>query len=361
MSSVTLWAPGGAGGFEAFTSSSQPRNSNSRDLVDAEVALAPAASGELSAPFGRGDVGRIIRRSALTALLLRNNDVDNWALQVLVEAIMEHSSCNISCLDLGYNGLGPEACLTLVPLLHRPPRANNNAANDAPGGALKRAISTKAGMELRRASSAGVAPLIPNPGLPQLVGTGGANHSLLLQLVLAGNAIGDAGAEAVCKLVATGDSLLQLLDLSRCSVTERASSHLKGLLEGARQLQVLRLGWNNLSVKGGAALAAGLKYCSTLQQLLLPWSGIGDEGASAVAAALEHNSSIKLLDMSGCKVSAKTCIVLVETLSVNRELQLLVLQDNPLGASGAQRLLRAVHAGKLVSAAGQHVQKWWLQ
>jgi hypothetical protein len=41
------------------------------------------------------------------------------------------------------------------------------------------------------------------------------HHSQLLQLVLAGNAIGDAGAALVCKLVATGDSLLQLLDMSR--------------------------------------------------------------------------------------------------------------------------------------------------
>jgi hypothetical protein len=38
-------------------------------------------------------------------------------------------------------------------------------------------------------------------------------------------------------------------------------------------------------------------------------------------------------------------VVLVETLSVNQELALLVLQDNPLGALGAHKLLRAVHAG----------------
>jgi hypothetical protein len=45
------------------------------------------------------------------------------------------------------------------------------------------------------------------------------------------------------------------------------------------------------------------------------------------------------------QVSAATCVVLVETLSVNQELALLVLQDNPLGALGAHKLLRAVHAG----------------
>jgi hypothetical protein len=45
-------------------------------------------------------------------------------------------------------------------------------------------------------------------------------------------------------------------------------------------------------------------------------------------------------------VSAATCVVLVETLSVNQELALLVLQDDPLGALGAHKLLRAVHAGE---------------
>lgn len=45
------------------------------------------------------------------------------------------------------------------------------------------------------------------------------------------------------------------------------------------------------------------------------------------------------------QVTGATCTVLAETLSTNTELQLLVLQDNPLGAAGARVLLRALHAG----------------
>jgi Ran GTPase-activating protein (RanGAP) involved in mRNA processing and transport len=62
---------------------------------------------------------------------------------------------------------------------------------------------------------------------------------------------------------------------------------------------------------------------------------------------MESNSSVKLLDLSGCQVSAATCLVLVETLSSNKVLEQLVLQENPLGRAGAQRLLKAVHAGEL--------------
>ena len=45
---------------------------------------------------------------------------------------------------------------------------------------------------------------------------------------------GDAGAEVVCRVVALGDCMLQLLDLSSCGLTDRCAGCLKGLLEGAR-------------------------------------------------------------------------------------------------------------------------------
>jgi hypothetical protein len=63
-------------------------------------------------------------------------------------------------------------------------------------------------------------------------------HAMLLQLVLQGNPIGDAGAEVLCRVVASGNCLLQLLDLSNCGITERLSASLKGLLEGARWVRV---------------------------------------------------------------------------------------------------------------------------
>ncbi len=68
-------------------------------------------------------------------------------------------------------------------------------------------------------------------------------------------------------------------------------------------------------------------------------------GCAHVSKALENNTSITLLDMSGNSVCSSTCVVLVETLLVNKTLTHLVLQDNPLGRSGARKLLRAVHEG----------------
>lgn len=147
----------------------------------------------------------------LTALLLRNNDMDDWALKVLAGALLQPQCSSINCLDLAYNRLGQEAPLILAPLLHRRPRiaaaaagsSNDPSATAAAAGGATRSQLLKTASDVR----AGCGGPLPSPAPCQ--------HSQLLQLVLAGNAIGDAGAALVCKLVATGDSLLQLLDMSR--------------------------------------------------------------------------------------------------------------------------------------------------
>jgi hypothetical protein len=116
-----------------------------------------------------------------------------------VKALLQPNCRSIAGLDLAYNCLSPDAPLLLAPLLHDPP---------AP---LPRSLST-----FQQAYQ-------PPTG-----------HALLTHLVLTGNPIGDAGAEVVLKLVATGDCPLQLLDLSRCGITAKSSGALKPLLEGSR-------------------------------------------------------------------------------------------------------------------------------
>jgi Ran GTPase-activating protein (RanGAP) involved in mRNA processing and transport len=174
--------------------------------------LYPAAFNLNNALAGRQQMAALAQAlphmQQLTALLLCNNDIDDWALKVLAGALLQPQCSSINCLDLGYNRLGQEAPLTLAPLLHRRPggsSADTAAAAAAAGGAgvVARTQLLKTSSDVR-ASCGG--PL-PSPAVCQ--------HSQLLQLVLAGNAIGDAGAALVCKLVATGDSLLQLLDMSR--------------------------------------------------------------------------------------------------------------------------------------------------
>jgi len=95
---------------------------------------------------------------------------------------------------------------------------NGNAAPALPGG-------------LSGGGGSSVAPAFSST-------LGGSNalgqHALLTHLVLAGNPIGDAGAEVLFRLVGTGDSPLELLDVSGCRLAERSAVALQNLLEGAR-------------------------------------------------------------------------------------------------------------------------------
>jgi hypothetical protein len=215
-------------------------------------------------------------------LLLRNNGLKDPDLQIRAAALLNPSCCGICGLDLRFNQMGPEAPLLLLPLLHKPPlsllqarrRSTAEAADDCEGlagssslypssagaknptpasgsssgssggGGLGSAISnggsgvcssSGSGVQLeqscrslRQSTRRSTLSVAPQPA-PQ-----GYGCAMLLQLVLRSNAIGDSGAEALCRVVGSGDCPLQLLDLSGCGITERLSGCLKGMLEGAR-------------------------------------------------------------------------------------------------------------------------------
>lgn len=104
--------------------------------------------------------------------------------QLLTAALLQPACRGLASLDLSANALGPEAPLCLVPLLHEPPAAarrrasvDSLAANPPPAAGPPAAAAA--------AASGG-------PGAALLAG---GQHALLSKLVLAGNPIGDAGAE----------------------------------------------------------------------------------------------------------------------------------------------------------------------
>lgn len=114
----------------------------------------------------------------LRALLLRNNDLGDWALQLLVSAIQQPGCSSISCLDLGYNRLSAEAARVLLPLLHRPPGKAPAAAGAEREDGKEHTLNGPAAVGVHRSLSSGV----------PAIGAGG--YAMLTQLVLAGNPIG---------------------------------------------------------------------------------------------------------------------------------------------------------------------------
>lgn len=236
-------------------------------------------------------------------ILLRNNGLRDEDIQTVAAALL-NPACNSICgLDLGFNQLGPEVPLLLLPLLHQPPQMVLQARRRSTAGAAEGhdsllscgkadtalsasantacvtcntfSVAARADMHSQGAGSticlagacppqaAAVAAAAQEHGMqgaqgPCGIGSSqvkgqvqqsnagllcqltseqslpGVEHAVLQQLVLCSNHIGDTGAEVLCKVVASGDCWLQLLDLSGCGITESLSGHLRDMLEGAR-------------------------------------------------------------------------------------------------------------------------------
>lgn len=132
-------------------------------------------------------------------------------------------------------------------------------------------------------------------------GTAPGTASRLQALVMSGNLIGDAGAEALGHALAAqgGTGPLRKLWLNRNRIGPDGA---KALAEGLRMnssLQDLGLASNVISAKGAAAIAAGIagsQAHSGVTTLALSENAIGDAGMAAMLeAGLEGNTSLTKL------------------------------------------------------------------
>ncbi|VDP75249.1 unnamed protein product [Echinostoma caproni] len=137
------------------------------------------------------------------------------------------------------------------------------------------------------------------------------DHPTLECLDLSHNFIGDRGARALSKLV--------------------ASSH--------SQLKTLNLADNRLQATGGLALAHSLtkKTCS-LSQLNLRLNRLRDDGGIAIAKSLLRNSTLKELNLAANDLNENSAGYFAHVLAHNRTLTHLDLSNNQLGVAGSRKL-----------------------
>ena len=73
---------------------------------------------------------------------------------------------------------------------------------------------------------------------------------------------------------------------------------------------------------------------------------IGDEGAAAISKALETNNKLETLILGdfygGCNIGAAGAQAIAKMLVVNRALTSLDLEDNEIGAGGAEAIAAAL-------------------
>lgn len=125
-------------------------------------------------------------------------------------------------------------------------------------------------------------------------------------LLLGNNAIGDAGAEAVAKMIRFKRNLLRL-DLGTNKIGDAGALSIARALQANENMLLLGLSWNEVGDSGAIAFAEALRHGALdLESLLLSVNMITEEGALALLQALPHHKSIEDLTLDECYASKKT-------------------------------------------------------
>ncbi|GMH36573.1 hypothetical protein BSKO_04441 [Bryopsis sp. KO-2023] len=154
--------------------------------------------------------------------------------------------------------------------------------------------------------------------------------------------IPDQGGKVLAEALGEGNILLNTLKLPHNMIGDGTAKAFARLFEFNHTLLHLDLSWNLIKQDGARALARGLQSNATLQQLNLAWNGIESKGVMFMGEMLQVNLGLKHLDMSSTRAGPDSCLVIAEGLKMNNVLEVLLLDNNPVGEGGARHLMLAM-------------------
>ena len=158
--------------------------------------------------------------------------------------------------------------------------------------------------------------------------------SILTELSLFGNSIGNSGAIHLSQALKANSSLTSL-DLMDNSIGDSGASSLFQALTANSSLTQLDLKDNSISGDGVSCLSQALTAFSSLTELDLSGNSIGDAGASCLSQALTGNSSLAVLDLNSNSIGYAGAFYLLQALTANSSLTDLRLEGNRISDAGA--------------------------
>ncbi len=168
-------------------------------------------------------------------------------------------------------------------------------------------------------------------------------HLRVRNLRLAGNGVGDRGAQALADSPFL-ENLTELWIYQNNIGPEGAAALVASPRLG--RLTRLDLGKNQLGPEAMARLAA-LPQLARFQELVLYRSPLGDQGPTALAGS-PHLTQMLWLDLRNCEIGAAGAAALGACPSLGR-LRRLRLDSNPIGDEGAERLAGSARLPGLLS------------
>ena len=165
--------------------------------------------------------------------------------------------------------------------------------------------------------------------------------SVITNLNLSRNDIGDSGAKSISRALVVNSSLTNL-DLSRNSISDSGAESISQALAANTSLTNLDLSWNDIGDSGAESISRALVVNSSLTNLDLSRNSISDSGAESISQALAANTSLTNLDLSWNFIFGSGAASLFKALAVNSSLNNLDLSRNCIEGSGAASLCQAL-------------------
>ncbi|XP_066223199.1 ribonuclease inhibitor isoform X1 [Saccopteryx leptura] len=283
----------------------------------------------------------------LKELVLNNNDLGEAGVRTLCQGLAE-SPCPLESLRLESCGLTSANCQDLCGIVATKPslcdlKLGDNKLGDTGIAALCPGLLS---------SSSQLKTLwlwecdITASGCRDLCRVLRAKESLK-ELSVAGNAVGDEGMRLLCESLLEPGCRLEMLWAKSCCLTAACCQQVSAMLAQNRCLQELQMSNNHLGDAGVKGLCQGLSQPGTVLQVLgLVDCEVTDEGCSSLASLLLANHSLQELDLSNNCVSGQGVLRLVESAQQpSCSLEKLVLFDT-YWSEETEDLLQAVEEKK---------------
>uniref|UniRef100_A0A8C4X3I2 NACHT domain-containing protein n=1 Tax=Erpetoichthys calabaricus TaxID=27687 RepID=A0A8C4X3I2_ERPCA len=174
-----------------------------------------------------------------------------------------------------------------------------------------------------------------------------SEHSLLTELDLTGNKLGDSGVRLLCKGLRSPKCKLETLGLVSCSLTSGSCEALSSVLSSEHScLTDLRLTGNNLKDLGVRLLCEGIHLFSNLLCRLVS-CGLTSESCEALSSILSsEHSHLTELDLTGNILeNSGTCLLCEGLRSPNCKLKKLGLESCGLTSGSCKALSSALSSG----------------
>nr|XP_061796630.1 NACHT, LRR and PYD domains-containing protein 12-like [Nerophis lumbriciformis] len=282
--------------------------------------------------------------------LSSNYDVSDEEVEILSKGLAS-PHCNLEVLTLFRCRITSKGCVSLAEALKLNPShlqeldlTRNDLSDEGVEILSKGLASPHCILKILKLHNCG----ITHKGCVSLAETLKLNPSHLQELDLSENHVSNDGVEILSKGLASPNCIvtpshLQELDLTRNDLSDEGVEILsKGLARPHCILKILNLTKCSITQRGCISLAEALKVTSShLQELDLSWNNPSDEGIEILSKGLASPHCIlKVLKLSECGIADKGCISLAKALKLNpSHLQKLNLRDNRIEEKGKRVLL----------------------